>query len=137
MGQDIVHTYVAIGHAIAAANHAEFYRGAASTVHAVPDTLGHLAQVEVAGVRLTPGIGNANDGPGQIVRGKAHRLIGGTVILVTQAGQKLFTAFHKHSPNVTFSKPGISPKFFRIQSSSAGGMVEGQPSISGSSLAYC
>ena len=71
-GQDIVHTAMAVGHAVAAADHAELDGRAAGAVNAVLDPLGHLPQVIVAGDTLAPRVGDANDRPLQVLRGKAH-----------------------------------------------------------------
>ena len=82
-GQDVVHADLALGDAVAAAHHAELHRRAAGPVDAGLDLLRHLAQVIVAGNALAPGVGDADEGTVlHVVRGKAHGLVGRSVVLV-------------------------------------------------------
>ena len=114
VGQDVVHTDMAVCHAVAAADHAKFHRGTAGAVDTVTDALCDLPQIEVAGVGLTPGVRNADDGTSQVIRGETHRLVGSTVILIAKTGQKLFAAFHKHSPYVNFKTRAIPGTFLNL-----------------------
>ena len=99
-GHDEVHTVMSLAHAVAAADHAELNGGAASPVDAVLHPLSDLTQVVVAGNTFAPRVGDADDGPLQIIGGKAHGLVGGAVVLVAQALQNMFTAVHKAVPPV-------------------------------------
>ena len=91
-----MHAVMALAHAVASADDAEFNGGAAGTIDAVLDPLGHLAKVEVTGNTLTPGIGNADNGAFEVIRGKAHGLECCAVVLISQSFQDMFTAFHKN-----------------------------------------
>ena len=101
-----MHPVVALAHAVAAADDAELDRGTAGPVDAVLHPLGHLPQVIVAGDALAPRIGNANDRPFQILRGKSHGLQRGPVILIAKALQDFFTTLHKFL--LTTSAPGTA-----------------------------
>ena len=61
-GQDVVHTLVALGHAVTGGNGAELHRRAAGGVDTVLHVLGHLIQVEMAGHQGVPGVGNTDQG---------------------------------------------------------------------------
>ena len=95
-GHDEVHAVMSLTHAVAAADHAELNGSAAGPVDAVLHPLGDLTQVVVAGNAFAPCVGDADDGPLQVIGGKAH----GLVVLVAQALQNMFTAVHKAVPPV-------------------------------------
>ncbi|MPM86692.1 hypothetical protein SDC9_133783 [bioreactor metagenome] len=62
-GQYEVHAFVAVGYAVACADHAKLRRRAAAAVYAALDVLGHLVEVEMARYQRVPRIGYADDRP--------------------------------------------------------------------------
>ena len=85
---------MSLTHAVAAADDAKLDRRAACAVNAVLDALRDLTQVVVAGHALAPCVCDADERTLEILGGKAHGLVGGAVILVSQTSQNVFTAIH-------------------------------------------
>jgi hypothetical protein len=90
-GEDVVHPIVAAAHAVAGADDAKLHRGAAGLEDALPDALGHLAQVVVARIGPVPAVGDADHGPGQVVVAVAHPFIKGADAGPDGTGQELLT----------------------------------------------
>ena len=62
------------GDAVADGDRVELHRSPAGAPHPLLHVLGQTAEVEVAGHRLGPGVGDADDRPGDVVVGEPDRL---------------------------------------------------------------
>ncbi len=67
-----LHAFGAHGDAVGDGDGVEFHRRAAGLANALLDGLGDLAEVEVAGADLGPGVGDADDGLVQVFFAEAY-----------------------------------------------------------------